>query len=36
MEDDLNFMDAILMGLDSIIADLTRPDDITNLFNFNM
>ncbi len=33
---DLNFTDTILMGLNSIDADLNRPDDITNLFNFDM
>ncbi len=31
-----NFMDTILKGLDSIDADLNRPDDITNPFDFNM
>ena len=36
LDDDLDFMDTILMGLDSIDADLDRPDDATNLFNFNM
>jgi hypothetical protein len=36
MEDDLDFTDAILMGLDSMDADLNRPDDVTNPFNFNM
>jgi hypothetical protein len=30
-----NFTDAVLMGLNSIDADLNRPDDITNLFNFD-
>ncbi len=35
-DNDLNFMDTILMGLDSIDADLNRPDDVMNLFNFDM
>ncbi len=33
MDDDLDFMDAVFMGLDSMDADLSRPDDITNPFN---
>jgi hypothetical protein len=36
IDDDLNFKDTILMGLDSIDADLNRPDDITNPSNFSM
>ncbi len=36
LDDDLNFMDTVLMGLDSIDADLDRPDDVTNPFDFNM
>ncbi len=36
LDDDLYFMDTVLMGLDSMDADLNRPDDITNLFDFNM
>jgi hypothetical protein len=36
LDNDLDFMDTILMGLDSIDADLSRPDDVTNLFDFNM
>jgi hypothetical protein len=36
LENDLNVMDTILMGLDSMDADLDRPDDITNLFDFNL
>jgi hypothetical protein len=36
LDDDLNFMDTILMGLDSMDADLNRPDDVTNPFNFDM
>ncbi len=36
LDDDLNFTDTILMGLDSIDADLNRPDDVTNPFDFNM
>ncbi len=34
MDTDLNFMDAILMGLDSMAADLSWPDDSMNPFNF--
>ncbi len=36
MDDDLDFTDAILMGLNSMDADLKKTDDITNLFDFNM
>jgi hypothetical protein len=36
MDNDLDFMDAISMGLDSMDADLNRPDDIANPFDFNM
>ena len=36
LDDDLNFTDTVLMGLDSIDADLNRPDDITNPFDFDM
>jgi hypothetical protein len=36
LDDDLNFTDTLLMGLDSMDADLNRPDDITNLFDYNM
>jgi hypothetical protein len=36
LDNDLNFMDTILMGLDSMDADLDRPDDIMNPFNFNL
>jgi hypothetical protein len=36
LDDDFNFTDTILMGLDSIDADLNRPDDITNTFDFDM
>jgi hypothetical protein len=36
LDDDLNFMDTILMGLNSMDADLNRPDDITNPLDFNM
>ncbi len=35
LDDDLYFTDTILMGLDSIDADLKRPDDVTNPFNFD-
>jgi hypothetical protein len=34
LDNDLDFMDTVLMGLNSIDADLDRPDDVTNLFNF--
>ncbi len=34
LDDDLDFMDTVLMGLDSINTDLDRPDDITNAFDF--
>ncbi len=30
LDDDLNFTDTILMGLDSMDAHLNRPDDVTN------
>jgi hypothetical protein len=33
MNDDFDFTDTILMGLNSIDADLKEPDDITNPFN---
>jgi hypothetical protein len=36
MDNDLNFMDAVLMGLDSMGVDLNRPDVVTNPFDFNM
>jgi hypothetical protein len=36
LDDDLNFMDTILMGLDSMDADLKGPNDVTNPFNFNL
>jgi hypothetical protein len=36
MDNNLNFMEAILMGFDSMDADLNRPDDIMNPFNFSM
>jgi hypothetical protein len=36
LDNDLNVIDTILMGLDSMDADLDRPDDITNLFDFNL
>jgi hypothetical protein len=35
MDKDLDFTDTILMGLNSIDADLKRPDDIKNSFNFD-
>jgi hypothetical protein len=36
MDNNIDFMDAVLIGLDSMDADLNRPDDITNPFDFNM
>ena len=36
LDNDLNFMDTILMGLNSIDADLKRPDDIRNPYDFNL
>jgi hypothetical protein len=36
LDDDLDFTDTILMGLDSIDADLNRPDDVTNPFDFDV
>jgi hypothetical protein len=36
LEDDLYFTGTILMGLNSMDADLNRPDDITNPLDFNM
>jgi hypothetical protein len=36
MDKDLNFMDVVLMGLDSIEAALSRLDDVMNPFNFSM
>ncbi len=35
LDNDLYFTDTILMGLNSIDADLKRPDDIMNLFDFD-
>jgi hypothetical protein len=35
LDNDLGFMDTVLMGLDSIDADLNRPDDVTNPFDFD-
>ncbi len=34
LDDDLDFTDTVLMELDSIDADLNRPNDVTNPFNF--
>jgi hypothetical protein len=36
LDDDLNFRDTVSMGLNSMDADLNRPDDITNWFNFDL
>ncbi len=33
---DLDFTDTVLMGLNSMDADLDRPDDVTNPFEFNL
>ena len=35
LDNDLYFIDTILMGLNSIDAELNRPDDVTNLFDFD-
>jgi hypothetical protein len=35
MDNDLNFTDTILMGLNSIDADVKGLDDIMNPFDFN-
>jgi hypothetical protein len=36
LDNDLNFTNTILMGLNSMDTDLNRPDDITNLFDVNV
>ncbi len=36
LDNDLDFTDTVLMGLDSMDADLNRPDDITNQFKFDI
>jgi hypothetical protein len=36
MDIDLDFTDAVLMGLNSMDADLNRPDNVKNPFDFNM
>jgi hypothetical protein len=36
LDNDLDFTDTLLIGLDSIDADLDRPDDVTNPFDFDM
>jgi hypothetical protein len=36
MDDNLDFTDTALMELDSMDADLNRPDDVTNPFDFSM
>jgi hypothetical protein len=36
LDNDLDFRDTILMGLDSMDADLDRPDDVMNPFDFNL
>ncbi len=35
LDDNLYFTDTVWMGLDSISADLKRPDDVTNPFDFD-
>ncbi len=35
LDNNLNCTDTVLMGLYSIDADLKRPDDVTNWFNFD-
>jgi hypothetical protein len=36
LDNDLNFMDTVLMGLKSMDAVLKGPDDVTNPFNLNL
>ncbi len=36
LDDDLDFMDTVLMGLNSMDAGLNRTDDVTNPFDFNL
>ncbi len=36
LDNDLNFTDTLLMGLDSMDADLKGPDDVVNPFDFNL
>ena len=36
LDNDLDFTDTVLMGLDSMDADLDRPDEVTNPFNFDL
>jgi hypothetical protein len=36
LDDDLDFMGTILMELNFMDADLNRPDDVTNPFDFDM
>ncbi len=37
LDDDFYFVDTVLMGLDSMDgAVLKGPDDVTNLFDFNL
>jgi hypothetical protein len=36
LDNDLNFTDTVLMELDSMDADLNRPDDVTNPYDFDM
>ncbi len=35
LDNELNFTDTVLLGLDSIDADLKGPDDIMNQFDFD-
>jgi hypothetical protein len=36
LDDDLDFTDTVLMGLDSIGADLKKPNGVTIPSNFNL
>jgi hypothetical protein len=36
LDDDLDYTDIVLMELNSMDADLNRPDDVTNPFDFDM
>ncbi len=36
LDNDLDYRDTVLMGLDSMDADLNRPDNIMNPFNFSV
>jgi hypothetical protein len=36
LDNDFDFTDTVLMRLNSMDSDLNRPDDLTNLFDFDM